>query len=145
MKIYTIGFTKKSAESFFETLKRAGVKRLVDVRIHNSGQLAGFSKKDDLEYFLKTICGIEYLHMPELGPTEELFTWYKKFKGKWAEYEKLFVEMLGQRRIENVVDKKTMDGACLLCVEDWPDHCHRRLVAEYLEEKWPSVEIEHLV
>jgi len=144
MKIFTIGFTKKSAETFFTELKAAGVKRLVDVRLNNVSQLAGFTKKDDLRYFTKEICGIEYVHVPILAPTADILDAFKKRKGDWQVYEETFLDLMRSRRIEETVPPEMLDGGCLLCSEDKPDHCHRRLVAEYLKEKWGDVEIEHL-
>jgi uncharacterized protein (DUF488 family) len=144
MKVYTIGFTKTSAESFFTRLQKAGVKKLLDVRLNNVSQLAGFAKKDDLRYFLKAICGIEYAHRPELAPTQEMLDAYKKEGGQWADYEKRFLELMASRRIEHTVPREAIDGACLLCSEDKPHHCHRRLVAEVLKEKWGDLEIIHL-
>ena len=144
MRIYTIGFTKSSAESFFTRLQKAGVKRVVDVRLHNSSQLAGFAKQDDLRYLLNAIAGIEYLHQPDLAPTPELFDAYKKKGGPWAAYERKFLELIASRLIERTVESDVIDGSCLLCSEDKPDHCHRRLVAEYLKSKWGDVEIAHL-
>ncbi|HLK67978.1 MAG TPA: DUF488 domain-containing protein [Bryobacteraceae bacterium] len=144
MKIFTIGFTKKSAQMFFTALQKAGVKRLVDVRLNNVSQLAGFTKKDDLRYFTGAICGIEYLHLPVLAPTPEILDAFKKHKGDWRVYEKQFGRLMRDRRIEHAVDRATMEGACLLCSEETPEHCHRRLVAEYLQEQWGDVEIEHL-
>jgi uncharacterized protein (DUF488 family) len=145
MKIFTIGFTNKKAERFFETLREAGVKRVVDVRLNNVSQLAGFSKKDDLRYFLQSIAGIDYVHVPELAPTKELLEAYKKHKGAWSVYEKEFLELMGRRHIGESLSKDLIDQGCLLCSEDKPHHCHRRLVAEYLQRTWPSVSIEHLV
>jgi uncharacterized protein (DUF488 family) len=144
MKILTIGFTNKKAESFFEKLRQAGVKRVVDVRLNNVSQLAGFSKKDDLKYFLRAIAGIDYLHLPELAPTKELLDAYKKDNGEWPAYEKEFLELMKRRRIETTVAQDLVDQGCLLCSEDKPHHCHRRLVAEYLQERWADVTIEHL-
>jgi len=144
VKIFTIGFTKKSAETFFGRLKDAGVKRLVDVRLNNSSQLAGFTKKDDLRYFTKTICGIDYVHLPELAPTQTMMDAVKKRKGDWEKYERDFVDLIRARHIEQTASRDTLDGACLLCSEETVEHCHRRLVAEYLKEKWGDVEIEHL-
>ncbi|SPE38536.1 conserved hypothetical protein [Candidatus Sulfopaludibacter sp. SbA6] len=144
MKIFTIGFTKKSAETFFTELKDAGVKRLVDVRLNNVSQLAGFTKKDDLRYFTKEICGIEYVHVPVLAPTADILDAFKKRKGDWQVYEEKFLDLMRWRRIEETVPREMLDGGCLLCSEEKPDHCHRRLVAEYLKEKWGNVEIEHL-
>lgn len=145
MTIFTIGFTKRSAESFFEALRRAQVKRLVDVRLNNVSQLAGFTKRDDLRYFVRAICAIEYVHRPDLAPTQEMLDAYKKHKGEWSTYERQFLELIKNRRIEETVPHELMDGACLLCSEDRPHRCHRRLVAEYLCEKWSDVSIEHLV
>jgi len=144
MKIFTIGFTKKSAETFFTELKDAGVKRLVDVRLNNTSQLAGFAKKDDLAYFTRAICGIDYVHIPELAPTAEILDAFKKRKGDWRLYEEQFVDLMRSRRIDETVSRDLIDGGCLLCSEEKPDHCHRRLVAEYLREKWGDIEIEHL-
>jgi len=144
MKLFTIGFTKTSAESFFGRLQKAGVKKVADVRLNNVSQLAGFAKKDDLRYFLRAICGIGYEHHPELAPTQEMLDAYKKRRGDWAEYERRFLDLMANRRIEETVARETLDGACLLCSEDKPHHCHRRLVAEYLKEKWGDLEVVHL-
>lgn len=144
MKLFTIGFTKKSAESFFTKLQRAGVRRLVDVRLNNVSQLAGFAKKDDLNYFTRSLCHAEYEHIPELAPTKDMLDAYKKNKGDWSVYEKRFLDLMRQRRIEDTIPREKLDGGCLLCSEDKPHHCHRRLVAEYLKEKWGGIEIEHL-
>jgi len=144
MKIFTIGFTKKSAEEFFSKLSKAGVKRLVDVRLNNVSQLAGFTKRDDLRYFTKAICGVEYVHLPDLAPTQDILDEYKKKWGDWPVYEKKFLDLMIRRRIETTVSKEVLDSACLLCSEDKPYHCHRRLVAEYLKEKWGEVDIRHI-
>ncbi len=143
-KIFTIGFTKKSAERFFTTLQQAGVKRIVDVRLNNISQLAGFTKMDDLRYFLKAIGGIEYVHLPVLAPTQEMLDAYKKRKGDWSVYEKQFLELMATRHVEGKVPRDILNEGCLLCSEDKPDHCHRRLVAEYLASHWPDVQINHL-
>jgi len=145
IKIYTIGFTQTSAEEFFDKLIKAGVKKVVDARLNNSSQLAGFAKKNDLEYFLKTIGNIDYIHLPVLAPSEEILAEYKKKNGDWPTYEKRFLALMEERRIENVVSPGELDRTCLLCSEHLPNHCHRRLVAEYLKNKWGNVEIEHLV
>ena len=144
MNVYTIGFTKTSAESFFTRLQKAGVTKALDVRLNNVSQLAGFTKKNDLRYFLKAICGIEYAHRPELAPTQEMLDAYKKEGRQWADYEKRFLDLMASRRIEQTVPRDAVDGACLLCSEDKPQHCHRRLVAEYLKDKWGDIEIAHL-
>ena len=144
MRIFTIGFTKKSAQTFFTELKDARVKRLVDVRLNNTSQLAGFTKKDDLRYFTQAICGIEYVHIPELAPTADILDAFKKHQGDWSLYEQQFLDLMRSRRIEETVSPGMLEGGCLLCSEEKPQHCHRRLVAEYLRDKWGNVEIEHL-
>jgi len=144
MKIFTIGFTKKSAEVFFNRLRDAGVQRLIDVRLNNVSQLAGFAKKDDLRYFTRAICNIDYLHLPELAPTQEMLDAYKKRKGDWATYEREFLELMRQRHVEDTVSLETLAYGCLLCSEEKPEHCHRRLVAEYLRQKWSDLEIHHI-
>ncbi len=144
MRVCTIGFTHKNAEDFFTRLKKSGVKRVVDVRLNNVSQLAGFSKRDDLKYFLKSILGIDYVHSPVLAPTQDILDEYKKNKGDWKVYEQKFVALMRQRQIETNVPKEIIEESCLLCSEDKPHHCHRRLVAEYLSAKWGEVRIEHL-
>ena len=144
MNLFTIGFTKKSAAKFFGLLRGSGAKRLVDVRLNNVSQLAGFAKRDDLAYFVKEICGMEYVHIPKLAPTQDILDEYKKNKGKWAVYEHKFLELMRQREIEKTVPRNLVEDGCLLCSEDKPHHCHRRLVAEYLKEHWGEVEIKHL-
>ena len=144
MKLFTVGFTKKSAETFFEMLRNSGAKRVVDVRLNNVSQLAGFAKKQDLTYFLKNICGMDYIHTPLLAPTQEMLDDYKKKRGSWEAYEQQFLELMRQRRIEEKVSKETLADGCLLCSEEKPHHCHRRLVAEYLKQHWGDIEIKHL-
>jgi len=144
MKLSTIGFTKKSAETFFETLRKSGARRVVDVRLNNVSQLAGFAKKQDLSYFLETICEMEYVHLPVLAPTKEMLDGYKKQRGSWDEYERAFLELMKERKIEKSVPREIIADGCLLCSEDKPHHCHRRLVAEYLEKYWGNLEIVHL-
>lgn len=141
--IFTIGFTKTSAKGFFERLKASGARRIVDVRLNNVSQLAGFAKRDDLAYFASEICGIDYRHLPALAPTQEMLDEYRKSKGPWADYERKFLRLMEDRKIENLKPEQ-VDRACLLCSEDKPHHCHRRLVAEYLKEKWGEVQIRHL-
>jgi uncharacterized protein (DUF488 family) len=145
MQIFTIGFTKKNAKGFFEILKSSGIKRLIDIRLNNSSQLAGFTKSADLKYFLKEICGAEYIHELLLAPTKELLIEYKKEKGDWGNYEKRFLKLLSDRRVEEKIKRESFEiPTVLLCSEKTPDHCHRRLVSEYLKEKWNDIEITHL-
>lgn len=145
MEIYTIGFTKHTAKDFFESLKRAGVTKLVDVRLNNVSQLAGFAKRDDLRYFLDKICGAKYVHEPQLAPTQEMLDAFKKAKGSWAAYESTFCDLMAQRRVEERIPKELFDGVTvLLCSEHTPEHCHRRLVVEYLNDRWGGVKAVHL-
>lgn len=145
IKIFTIGFTKKSAETFFTRLKKSGAKRIVDVRLNNVSQLAGFAKKDDLRFFAKSICDMEYVHVPTLAPTQDILDAYKKQKGDWGLYERQFLTLMKDRKIEDKISRDTLDDGCLLCSEEKPHHCHRRLVAEYLKTAWDNVEIEHIL
>ena len=146
MKIYTIGFTKKPASRFFGALKHSGAKRLVDVRLNNQSQLAGFAKKDDLAFFLGELrdVNLEYLHLPELAPTQEILRDYRRRTIGWNTYERKFLGLMQERRIEQTVPKDVLDDGCLLCSEHEPTRCHRRLVAEYLQERWGSIEVLHL-
>jgi uncharacterized protein (DUF488 family) len=144
MKVYTIGFTQTTAESFFTRLSRAGVCRVIDVRLNNESQLAGFAKRKDLQYFCRTICNIDYVHLTDLAPTANLLDAYKKGGGSWTTYEREFTDLIAKRRIEDSVSKELMDGGCLLCSEAKPEHCHRRLVAEYLRARWHDMNISHL-
>ena len=145
MTIFTIGFTKKSAREFFGKLRRPGLRRLIDVRLNNLSQLAAFSKKEDLQFFCESILSIEYLHLPELAPTQKILDDFKKNHGTWDEYETKFLGLMAERKIEETLARSQIDGGCLLCSEPTPEHCHRRVVAEYLKSKWGDVEIEHLV
>ena len=145
MKLYTIGFTKKTAKQFFEILRRADIKRLVDIRLNNRSQLAGFTKKEDLEYFLQTICDASYHHLPDLAPTQDILDDLKKRKGTWSQYERRFQDLMRERGAIEKFEKGFFDEpSCLLCSEATAEHCHRRLVAEALNRRWPDLEIAHL-
>ncbi len=146
MKIYTIGFTKKTAQTFFERLRQNGVQRLVDIRLRPSGQLAGFAKQDDLPYFLDNLADhCSYVHLPELAPAEEILDAYRENKD-WQNYEIQFEALMDRRGIPEALDRSSFEAqaSCLLCSEDTPEHCHRRLVAERLAERWPGFEVVHL-
>ena len=136
--LFTIGFAKKSARGFFARLREAGVKKVVDIRLNNVSQLAGFTKRDDLAYFLEAIDGIDYEHRPELAPTKEILDGYKKKRLTWAEYEERFCKLMTERQIERLLTPGDLNQACLLCSEPTADKCHRRLVAEYLKYRWGS-------
>lgn len=144
IRLFTIGFTQKRAQQFFEMLNYAQVHQVIDTRLNNVSQLAGFAKRADLEYFLRTIGGIEYVHLLELAPTPVLLDAYKKHKGSWQSYEQGFLQLLRDRQIEKTLSPEFLDQSCLLCSEATAEYCHRRLVAEYLREHWHGVEIIHL-
>ena len=142
--LFTIGFTKKNAETFFGKLMKFGVEKLIDIRLNNVSQLAGFTKKDDLVYFLKKICNCDYVHKPLLAPTKEILDAYKKKEITWTEYEKRFNDLLLSRKAHTLLTSPELHMACLLCSEPTPDKCHRRLVAEYFKNYFKDIEIIHL-
>lgn len=144
IKLFTIGFTKKNAETFFEKLIKFDVIKLIDIRLNNVSQLAGFTKKDDLIYFLKKISNCEYVHEPLLAPTKEILDAYKKNEITWAEYEKRFNDLLISRRADTLLSLPELHMACLLCSEPRPDKCHRRLVAEFFQKTFENIEVIHL-
>lgn len=145
IKLFTIGFTQKGARRFFTLLVESGAKRIVDVRLNNVSQLAGFAKKDDLEYFAEQVCKMDYVHIPDLAPTKEILDSYRKHGDEWSVYEDKFYNLMEKRSIEKSVQPEILDGGCLLCSEHRPNHCHRRLVAEYLNEKWGgNISVKHL-
>ncbi len=145
MEIYTIGFTKRTAAGFFGALKGAGIKQLLDVRLNNSSQLAGFTKRDDLPYLLRELCGAAYTHETLLAPTQEMLDAYKKRKGDWNEYADRFLALMAERTVEERLDRGAFAvPTVLLCSEATAEHCHRRLAGEYLRDKWGDVELMHL-
>ncbi len=144
MKIFTIGFTKKSAKEFFEILKTNNIEQIIDIRLNNTSQLAGFTKKDNLEYFLKELCSIDYCHFIFLAPTKEIRDRYIKSKD-WDVYVKEYIELLDNRKVLDKLDKSYFKRkSCFLCSEASADHCHRRLLVEYLKDHWDYIEIVHL-
>ncbi|MBA3327500.1 MAG: DUF488 domain-containing protein [Solirubrobacterales bacterium] len=145
MEIYTIGFTQTTAEHFFNRLSEARIERLLDVRLNNSSQLAGFAKAKDLPYFLRELVGATYEHEPKLAPSQAMLDEYKKSKGDWSAYEVQFLDLLKSRKIESVLSTADFERrTALLCSEATADQCHRRLVCEYLARYWPSVRANHL-
>lgn len=145
MEIYSIGFTQKSAGEFFGALKAHGIERLLDVRLNNTSQLAGFAKQADLAYFLGEICGAVYEHEPLLAPTQEMLDAYKKRKGDWGTYEVEFLALMRARKIESAISKESFaKRTVLLCSEPTAENCHRRLVLEYLQQHWEGVALRHL-
>lgn len=144
IQLFTIGFAGKSAEQFFTILGDAGVQRVVDVRLYNSSQLAGYTKRGDLPYFLKSILGAGYVHLPIFAPTKQLLNGYKKGEYSWSAYEQEYQAILDQREPHAQVNPALLDRSCLLCAEPTADQCHRRLAAEYLQHHWPNMTIHHL-
>jgi uncharacterized protein (DUF488 family) len=134
--VSTIGFTQTTARKFFERLIKADVKRVIDVRLHNTSQLSGFAKADDLRYFLNKLGDIDYIHEPLLAPTDSMLKSYKKEKGDWDIYQGRFLSLMSDRQIEKHFRPELFTNACLLCSEAAPHQCHRRLVCDYLNEKW---------
>lgn len=145
MDLFTIGFTQTSAEEFFESLKKNHIKTLIDVRLNNSSQLAGYAKKNDLKYFLKVICDVDYIHLLDLAPTKDILDKFKKQKNmSWTEYEKSYLDLINNRKIEKKLSPQLFENGCLLCSEKKPHHCHRKLLADYLSQKWQNITIKHL-
>lgn len=145
MDVYTIGFTKKNAETFFGLLRKSGIKTLIDVRLNNVSQLAGFAKRDDLKFFLKELCRADYIHVPDLAPTEDMLKFFKKGELSWTDYEKKFLNLMNQRKAESLLTKKQLESSCFLCSEHDPDFCHRRLAVQYLKKKADkNINITHL-
>jgi uncharacterized protein (DUF488 family) len=145
IRLFTIGFAETNANRFFTLLRGSGARRVIDVRLNNTSQLSGFTKKDDLRFFLREVCSMDYLHVPHLAPTADILDAFKKHKGSWDVYERAFRQLLATREIEKAIGPDVADLGCLLCSEKRPDRCHRRLVAEYLQQKWPAVVVTHLV
>jgi uncharacterized protein (DUF488 family) len=145
MSVYTIGFTEKSASEFFSLLKQSSAKRLLDVRLNNTSQLAGFAKRDDLKFFLKELCGIEYIESPDLAPESRMLKDYRNKDIDWATYEARYVDLLVRRSVERKLDRGLLEGSCLLCSEHKPHHCHRRVAFDYLNSCWDnSLQAKHL-
>lgn len=145
VRVATIGFTGKTAQKFFDLLKGAQVRTVLDIRLNNTSQLAGFAKKQDLPYFLDKLCDAAYLEMPELAPEPALL---KRYQGKelaWGDFTAEYVELIAKRRVESNLDVDLFRSACLLCSEHLPHRCHRSLALEYLNAQWNSrLKITHL-
>jgi uncharacterized protein (DUF488 family) len=146
VRVYTIGFTEKSAEDFFGLLKSNGIELLVDTRLRPDGQLSGFSKRNDLSFFLRELIGSEYIHLPILSPTDDILKEYRADKD-WNRYVRRFEQLMDERGVPDAVDRTLFEGraACLLCSEASPKRCHRRLVAERFAAAWGDVEVTHLI
>ena len=145
IKLYTIGFTGKPAEKFFNLLRNSDVKKIVDTRVNNVSQLAGFAKGSDLKFFAKEIANISYEHNLDFAPTKELLSRYRDKKMSWLDYEVEYLNLLDLRKIAQRVNIENLHENCLLCSEHTPEKCHRRLLAEYLKHVKSEIEIVHLV
>lgn len=143
MSLYTIGFTKHSAENFFETLKSSGVTKLIDIRINKTSQLAGFAKGSDLPYFLRVCAGIAYESIENLAPSKDLLRRYRSKEITWEIFEDLYLKQIKSSGSLNSLNPKVFENACLLCSEHTPDKCHRRLLAEELHKLW-GIQVVHL-
>ena len=144
IKLFTIGFTRKSAATFFEGLKKAGIRKIIDTRLNNTSQLSGFAKQNDLKYFLSQIGGVDYCHELSLAPTQEILHAYKKKEISWKDYSKNYLEILQDRQVESILNPDRLQDSCFLCSEDKPHFCHRRLAAEYFQSHFNNIEIIHL-
>jgi uncharacterized protein (DUF488 family) len=145
LTIYSIGFTQRTAQDFFGTLRNAGIRRLMDVRLNNTSQLAAFAKRDDLRFFLREICNADYVHEPLLAPKQEMLDTYRKEKGSWAAYEAGYLALIGERRVEEKLARDSFSvPTALLCSELTAEHCHRRIAMEYLSHAWGGVSLHHL-
>lgn len=146
-RIYTIGYSKKDAQTFFGILINHKVKQVLDIRLNNTSQLSGFAKRTDLGYFLKEIASIKYTHDTRFAPTKELRNEYRHNGKDWSQYERTFGTILAARNLLNIVQEEyieSLNGICLLCSEAEPSKCHRRLVAEYIQQNLNDIEIIHL-
>ncbi|MCC7407607.1 MAG: DUF488 domain-containing protein [Phycisphaeraceae bacterium] len=144
MNLYTLGFSGKSAQQFFDLLRQHHVRRLLDTRLWNRSQLAGFTKQDDLAYFCRTILGIDYQHLPLLAPSKELLEGYKAGQITWQQYVPIYRDLLEKRHAADVLSKDLFADACLLCAEPTAEQCHRRLAAEYFQRTWGDITITHI-
>lgn len=146
MKIFTIGSNKKSAEKFFTLIQKSGIKCVIDVRLNNTSQLAGFAKQGDLKYFLKALCNVDYFHCLDLAPTKEILIPYRCKKHTWQQFRIDFLDLLAKRQVEKYLDKQLVNYCCLLCGEEKPEHCHRTFIVEYLQNHWSDkIVVEHLI
>lgn len=144
MRLYTVGFTQKTARKFFEILIRNNIKRVIDIRLNNKSQLAGFAKGEDLQYFLRELGDIEYLYIPKYAPTKDILDTYRKKEITWEEYEKKYLDSLEKRNILEGINYSIFENACLLCSESDFQNCHRRLLAEYLADHNREIDVIHL-
>lgn len=144
IKLFTIGFAKKTAKYFFEILNNNGVEKIIDIRFNNKSQLAGFAKSPDIGYFAKEICNIDYEYIIDFAPTKELLSDYRNKKIDWLGYERIFRQLIEKRNVAKKYNIENFNNACFLCSEDVPDRCHRRLLVEYFKKINPNIKIIHL-
>jgi uncharacterized protein YeaO (DUF488 family) len=144
IKLYTIGFAAKPAQKFFELLEQNHVRKIIDIRISNTSQLSGFAKGKDLQFFARRLANIDYEHQLKFAPTKELLSRYRKKEISWQEYTEAYLNLLDTRNIKEIISGESLNQCCLLCSEHSPEKCHRRLLAEYLQEIQPDIQIFHL-
>ena len=146
MKLYTIGFTKKTAKEFFDLLIKNKIKTIIDIRRNNNSQLSGFTKENDLKYFLKKISNINYIHLINFAPDQELLKEYRDKKINWDQFEQKYMKQLNDPNLWKNLDIDSFKDGCLLCSESSPEKCHRRLLAEFLLNNYldKSIQIIHL-
>lgn len=143
-KLNTMGYEKKQPKEFFDLINAHGIKRVIDIRLYNNSQLSGFTKQNNLKYFLKELLDVDYIHIPLMAPSKKIFNDHKNNGLAWKDYERRFKRLINHRKIERLIDQRDIDGACLLCYESEATNCHRRLVAEYLQSHYSDIEIIHL-
>lgn len=145
VRLFTIGFTQKNASTFFELLGARKVKLIIDTRLNNSSQLAGFSKKDDLAYFARRLCGAEYWHFEDSAPTENMLKAYKSGAMSWSDYAVEYKSLIERRHVERQLKQEKLDYSCLLCSESKPHHCHRSILADYITNRFDiPITVVHL-
>jgi len=143
--LYTIGFTKKSAKKFFDLLKKNKVRKIIDTRLKSESQLSGFAKGTDLKYFAKEFFNIDYIHRLDFAPTKEILNSYRKKEITWDEYTIQYLKLLENRKLDGKISFRDLNNSCLLCSEEKPDKCHRKLLAEFIKQKYPDIKIIHLI
>lgn len=143
--VYTIGYERRPLSQLIGALRAAGVDAVIDIRLRNTSQLAGYTKRDDLAFLLQEGFGIAYEHHPELAPTDDILDAYRRDED-WEVYQARFRPLLADRQAEQTGHDilARYRTVCLLCSEPTADRCHRRLVADYWAEQIPSLRVVHL-
>lgn len=140
MKVFTIGINNKSAEQFFRLLSDNKIIKIIDIRLNNTTQLCGFSKMNDLKFFLKRILNIEYEYISDFAPTKDIMVSYRENKD-WNKFKTDYLKLLENRKVKESYQNYDFRNTCFLCSEDDADNCHRKILSEFLDN---SAEIIHL-